>query len=246
MNRFIFSILFMFHFSSAQEGNIPTVLENRKGIEALKKQNPAAAQKHFLDALSENPLDSVIQLNLGYSLEQLGQLEKARAAYDTVAKFGKGDQALFAAHFNRGVLYQKEKKIPEALAAYQEALKYNSSSVETKTNIELLTQDNQGQGKGESEEKKDGNQGNDSKDQKDENKDPKDDKENEKDGDQQKDEKKPKQYEKPKPQPKPFKSEELTQGDVNKILGEIKQQEQKIRAEFNKKDSKDQGKEKDW
>jgi hypothetical protein len=33
---------------------------------------------------------------------------------------------------------------------------------------------------------------------------------------------------------------------VNKILGELKQQEQKIRAEFNKREVKEKPKEKDW
>ncbi|MGZ5280485.1 MAG: tetratricopeptide repeat protein, partial [Pseudobdellovibrionaceae bacterium] len=56
----------------------------------------------------------------------------------------------------------------------------------------------------------------------------------------------PKEYGKNKPQPQKFKSGELTQGDVNKILGEIKQQEQKIRAEFNKKETKDEPRDKDW
>ncbi|MGZ6447035.1 MAG: tetratricopeptide repeat protein [Pseudobdellovibrionaceae bacterium] len=47
-------------------------------------------------------------------------------------------------------------------------------------------------------------------------------------------------------QPRPFKGQELSEGDVKKILGEIKQQEQKIRAEYNRKEVKEQPRDKDW
>lgn len=244
MKSLILALSLFANIAWAQESGLSSTLENRKGLAALKKEQPAQAQTHFLEALSKNPLDPYLQFNLGYSLEKMDQIEKAKSAYETAAKLGKDEELLFAANYNRGVLFQKEKKIPEALKAYQEALKYNPDSKETKVNIELLTADQQGKGEGENkDQKQDGDKGSDKKDQQSEGqdqKDPKDDK------DQQGKQDQPKQYGKSKPQPKPFKSEELTQGDVNKILGEIKQQEQKIRAEFNKKDVKDQPKYKDW
>lgn len=247
MKMTIMLFTFLSSLAFAQESGLSAVLQNRKGLEALKKENPAQAQTHFLEALSKNPLDAYLQFNLGYSLEKMDQAEKAKAAYETAAKFGKDPELLFAANYNRGVLFQKEKKTAEALKAYQEALKYNPDSHETKVNIELLTQDQQGKGEGENQEQKqDGKEGSDKKDQKGEGKDQKDQKDQSEKQDQQGKQDKPKEYGKNKPQPKPFKSEELTQGDVNKILGEIKQQEQKIRAEFNKKDVKDQPKDKDW
>lgn len=46
--------------------------------------------------------------------------------------------------------------------------------------------------------------------------------------------------------PRPFNGEQLSEADVKKILGEIKQQEQKIRSEFNRKDVKEQPRDKDW
>lgn len=246
MIHLIVGLLLATPLASAQEANFFSVIENRKGIEALKKENPIEAQKHFLQSLADNPMDARLQLNLGFSLEKMGLLDKARSAYDISAKSGQDPEVLFAANYNRGVLFQKEKKKEDALAAYQEALKYNPDSLETKTNIELLTKDDD-QGKDDKQDQsKDGDQGSDKKDQKQgDQKEQKDqDKEQQKDGKDQKDQ--PKQYGKNKPQPKPFKSDELTQGDVNKILGEIKQQEQKIRAEFNKKDVKDRDLDKDW
>jgi|GEM_PF-2340238 len=72
----------------------------------------------------------------------------------------------------------------------------------------------------------------------------------EKEGDQQKDENKEQEkknkgeYE--KPQPQEFKSQELAPSDVNKILEEIRQQEQKIRSDFQRKETKEKPREKSW
>lgn len=86
------------------------------------------------------------------------------------------------------------------------------------------------------------------KDPKEDKKDPKDDKkDSDKDKDKEKEKDQPKQ---PAPnqkyQPRPFNGKELSEADVKKILGEIKQQEQKIRSEFNRKDVKEQPRDKDW
>ncbi len=225
---------------------LETVLENRKGVANLKDGKASEAQQQFLQGLSENPLEARLHYNLGLSFEILGQADKAQASYQTSVKLAEDPMTKFTANFNLGEMAQKAKKKDEALAFYQEALKYNPDSLETKTNIELLTQDQQGQGEGEDQQKdkdnKDGKGQGENKDQKEG---------QDKDQDKKKDEQqgkddKPKEYAKNKPQPKKFKSEELTQGDVNKILGEIKQQEQKIRAEFNKKENKEEPREKDW
>jgi Ca-activated chloride channel homolog len=227
------------------EPGLPTVLENRQGIKDLTEGKPSEAQQKFLQGLAENPLEARLHYNLGLSFEVIGQPDKAAASYQTALKLADDPNTKFSANFNLGEMAQKAKKKDEALAYYQEALKYNPDSVETKTNIEMLTQENQGQGEGE--DKKEDQDNQDGKGKGDQSKDPKEGDQDEKKKDQQqgKDDK-PKEYAKNKPQPKKFKSEQLTQGDVNKILGEIKQQEQKIRAEFNKKETKEEPREKDW
>ncbi len=239
----------LFLTATAQAEPTPSaVLKNDQGISELKGGNMGAAQEKFLTGLADTPLEARLHYNLGLSFEAQGQVDKAQASYSTALKLAQDGFTKFAANFNLGELAQKAKKTDEALAYYQEALKYNPNSQETKINIELLTQDQQGKGQGDSKDDKD-----DQKDQKDkdgkgkgdQDKESKDNKPDDK-KDEKKKEDQPKEYAKNKPQPRKFKSEELTQGDVNKILGEIKQQEQKIRAEFNKKEVKDQPRDKDW
>ncbi len=249
--RIIATIFFIQFFSGVvlASSTPKSFLTNREGANLILKGSPAGAQEKFIEGLAESPFEARLHLNLGLTFEQLGQNEKAQASYKTGLGFAKDPEEVFVANFNLGQMAQKAKQKEEALKYYQAALKVNPNSLETKVNIELLTQENQGNGKGDSQDK-DKNQDQ-NKDKNDQSKDQKDgkDKEDQKEEDQGKEQEKkdqPKQYGKNKPQPQKFKSEDLTQGDVNKILGEIKQQEQKIRAEFNKREVKEQPKDKDW
>jgi len=243
-------LLFSTSPSFAEDAGWSAVRLNQEGALFLKAQNFSAAQERFIQALGKMPTMAGIHVNLGLAFEGLQQVEKAQASFETAVKLATDDQTKFIAEFNLGELFGKAKKIDEALAAYQAALTLNPASRETKVNIELLIQDQDKNGKGDS---KDQDKDKDKKDQKnqdqknDPKKDPKDGKDDKDDKDNKdKDGDKPKQYEKNKPQPKPFKSEELSQGDVNKILGELKQQEQKIRAEFNRREAKEKPRDKDW
>lgn len=175
----------------------------------------------------------------------------------------------FVIYYNLGVYYGMQKKVPEALENYQAALEILPTSKETKTNIELLIQSNQNDkskdGESKDSDKKDkGDQSKDNKDQKgkddknkDDQKDKKDDqkkdgkdkddkdKKDDKDG-KGKDDDKKEMEKSAKYKPRPFKGDQLSEGDVKKILGELKDQEQKIRANFDKKERKENKNEKDW
>ena len=50
----------------------------------------------------------------------------------------------------------------------------------------------------------------------------------------------------PKYKPRPFQGDQLSEGDVKKILGELRSQEQKIRANYDKKERKEKKNDKDW
>jgi hypothetical protein len=159
-------------------------------------------------------------------------------------KYGNDPQVQYVGNFNLAEINGRDKKVPEALAYYQAALEMKPDSMEAKTNIELLISQQQSGGEGK-DKKDDQDKKKDDKDKKDGKSDDKDKKDDKEDKDK-KDDKQPKQYGKNRPQPQKFKSEELRQDDVNKILGEIRQQEQKIRQEYNKKVIKEQPNGKDW
>ena len=244
--------------------HLETLEANREGSKLLQGQNAQGALDQFLKGLRFNPFQPQLHLNLGLSFEILQQNEKAMSSYKEAERLSlesKNYEVLFMSLFNQAQLLAKDKKVDEAIATYQKALELIPSSKEVKTNIELLTQQQQGQGGGEGDKKDQDQKNQDQKNQdqqkKDGDKDKKDQKQDQGKGDQEKDNKdqegkdkkqdQPKQMQNsPKYKPRPFNSKELTEGDVKKILGELKQQEEKIRAEFNRKDVKEQPRDKDW
>lgn len=241
MNRIlIFSFLMLALCGCDTVSRWSALRGNREGLRALKAENPSAALEGFAGGLSAAPFEPALHMNLGLTLDLLKRPEDALKSYENAEKFATEQELAFAARFDRGELLGRAKKIEEALAAYQSALELKPESVEVKTNIELLIsqggqsgeQDQQGQGQGQGQDKKDSKDG--------KGKDPKDPK------DQDGQDKKDKPYEQSKKyQPRPFKGD-LSESDVKKILGEIRQQEQRIRADFNQREGKERPRDKDW
>jgi tetratricopeptide (TPR) repeat protein len=238
----------LFLSASAQALSLNAIFKNRQAAQLMKEQNFSQAQEKIVEALKEEPLWSVLHLNLGFCYEALGQGDKAQSSYNLAAKLAKTPQEMFVAQFNLGEVLAKQEKVDEALQHYQLALEIDPTSRETKINIELLTTQNSGGGGDGDKDDKDKKDDKDSKGKdkdKDKDKDKKD-KDDPKDSDKDKDEKKDKKYKPNKQQPQKFKSEKLDQTDVNKILGEIRNQEQKIQREYNKKEIKEAPVGKDW
>ena len=257
MKRLIYSFLVLAVTAGCGEQNphLKTLELNRDGNKQLKAQNLPAAADKYIEALRFNPFLPELHSNLGLTFEAQQQAEKAQQSYTEAGRLAdlvKDPEMQFVSRFNQAQLLGKAKKVDEAIALYQEALDIIPSSKEAKTNIELLVQQQQGGG-GKGQDQKDqqqggqGNQQQQNKDQKDK-KDNKDNKnQDQKDQDQKDGEKKDKQYQgSPKYKPRPFNGKELSEGDVKKILGEIKQQEGKIRADYNRKEVKEQPRDKDW
>ncbi|KYG65673.1 hypothetical protein AZI86_00940 [Bdellovibrio bacteriovorus] len=235
--------------------DLRTLELNREGNKALEKQAFPAAMDKYIQALSFDPFIGDLHLNLGLSLEGQQQAEQALKSYKEAENLALKEENLslvFMARFNQAQLLGKAKRVDEALALYQKALEIIPSSTEVKTNIELLTMAQQGQGEGDSkdenQDQQGGGQGKDQKEQKDpkDQKDQKDQKDSDKEDKDKKDDKPKQPQQSPKYKPRPFQGKELSESDVKKILGELKQQEEKIRAEYNRQDIKESPREKDW
>lgn len=234
---------------------------NQKYKYFLKQKDYEKAQTAEL-AAKENLQDHFeLDSNLGVIFNLLNQNEASQKSFDEALKVipeqypkeSDREKAYFVIYFNRGAFFQSQNKIDEALKNYQAALDVNPTSKETKHNIELLIQKQK-----KDQEQKEGQNG-----QKDQQGQGQDKKPNEKPG--QDPQKKPDQKEgqddkkesqgqdrkqTTKYQPRPFKGDQLSEGDVKKILGELSQQDKKIRAQFDKKEKNESGiegkNEKDW
>jgi len=204
------------------------VRRNNEGISQLNKENAYLGYKKLVHALEKDPFNPVIHLNLGLAFLINKESSKAVKAFSTAARLSEGnDEFQFYSLFNGGVAAAQAGDIDMALKFYQAALGLRPDSREVKTNIELLWKGQSGQGQGQDKSSKD--------DQSNQKKNPKGQEQRKEDA----------SYDQ-KRQPQPFKSKELSKEDMKKILEEIKDQEQKIRAQENKQGQKEAPNGKDW
>ncbi|MBL7542550.1 MAG: tetratricopeptide repeat protein [Bdellovibrionaceae bacterium] len=260
------SLVFMaLWLTQCQFTDIRAVFLNNKASKQIKERSVDESQADYLKALEVEPLLPAVHSNLGATYDTLKDPERALKLYKNAEEFSRAEldlaeknpliskweksallTTLYASLYNQGQLLARENKVDEALQKYQAALGLNPDSIEVKTNIELLFQQKQGGGKGDSENQdKNKDQSQDGKDGK-EGKDPKDNKDDQQ-GDQDKEDNRPRKKESsPKYKPREFKGE-LTKENVQKIFGEISQQEKKMRTQFSKQNqTKEAPREKDW
>ena len=226
---------------SAEAASLEAWLSNREGVKALEEKQNSLAYQKFLETLKSESLSPEVHLNLGIYFEVMENFDEALKAYEVAEKMSKTPEQKFYSLFNQGSVAAKKKDIDRALKAYQGALDIYPESMEAKKNIELLWQQGGGQGQGSDKNKDQNKDKNQNQDQNQQNKD----QQKQKDPKDQKDQKDQKK-EQPKPQPQQFKSQQLSQEDVKKILEELKNQEQAIRAKEYERGKKENPKGKDW
>lgn len=248
MKRGMF-ILAVCWYSDSDASSLSLIWKNNSAVQKIAQEKNLEAHEDFVSLLAEDPYDLFLQFNLGSSLDVLGEQEKSEKSYleilkmtETLLKNNPSPEELkkiltvrFAALYNLGVHAGAQKKIDTALDYYQQALALNPDSKEIKTNIELLIR--QGQGGGEGEDQKQDESSGEGQNQK------------PKDQDESKDQKKPedkKDQQKPENKPKEFDQSQMSKEDLKRILEELKEQEQGIRAKMQRKGDKEESNEKDW
>lgn len=213
-----------------------------KARHALQDKNPEMAMEYELKILENEPNSVQTHSNLGIVFDYLQKKDESGQSFDNSLELLERykDQLypsdVFQIYYNLGLRFQNAKETEKALQYYQKALEINPASMETKHNIELLIQQQQsggGGGQGENQNKdKQGKPDQDPKEGDDKDK---------KDKDQTQDRQQTSKY-----KPRPYQGDKLSEADVKKILGELSQQDKKIRANYNKKDRKEDKNAKDW
>ena len=230
-------LVFAMGSSSASAVSPSTIETNNEGILAYDKEDYYGSYQKFAETLAAEPFHPLIHLNIGMTYYINEEPEKAIFSFTTALEMAgreSNEEHLFYALFNTAAALSTAGKIDEALALYQKALSLQPGDKNVRENIEKIWQAQQGGGKGGSDDQKD--------------KKPPDQDDQEGQGQQNQDQQDPNQgkEQKKKKKPKPFESKELSKDDVRKILEEIKNQEQKIRADMYEGKAKDSPKAKDW
>jgi Ca-activated chloride channel family protein len=239
------------------------IIKNNSGAKKLESGQKVEANENLGSALVDIPFASEVHFNLANSFLLNQEFDKALSEYQQAIKLAPGTSETekllrFKSWFNSAVAQSELKKTDAALNSYQQALELQPESIEVKTNIELLTKSDQGGGGDGDQKNKDQKNGKDGKGNK-----SNDDNSKEKDKDQKgkgqdQQQSKDEKSENNKPQdpnpnevkrqaaPRPFNSKEIGQQDVNRILEEIKNQEEQIRAKMQNEGAKDAPRDKDW
>jgi Ca-activated chloride channel family protein len=201
----------------AQNSN--TLIKN--GNEAYNKKEYDVAADNYKKAADKEPANEKAQYNLGNALYKKGNADDALQAYDAAIKSSKSKSDQSASWYNKGVSLQNNKKLPECIDAYKNALKLNPADEDARFNLQkaLLQQQKEQRQKQQDQDKKK----------------PKDDKQKDK-----------QQQEKEQQQPKPQPSK-MTKKEAEEKLKALLQQEKNLQNKLRKVDAASPDKpEKDW
>jgi Ca-activated chloride channel family protein len=249
-HKILFYYFILFFCTSCAEKNDPKVDElylDFKAQTEIKAERFEEVLQLYLEMIEKNPNRASTHSNVGIIMSLLQKPDEALKSLShalALAEKQRDERAKFMLNFNLGAVYANQKDIANAIKFYQAALDLVPSSIETKTNIELLMQEQKNEGKGDSnsqqQQNQQQNQG-ESKKNKDQNGD------NQKENEPDKQNQDQQRQSSPRYKPRPFEGDQLSEGDVKKILGELRNQEQKIRANFDKKEKGNaRDNEKDW
>jgi tetratricopeptide (TPR) repeat protein len=191
-----------------------------KGNKAYKENNFAAAESAYREVLKKDENNDIANYNLGNVLYKKEDAEEAAKYFDEAIKNTKDNQLKQKAFYNKGVAYQKAKKLPECIVAYKNALMLNPNDEDARQNLERALKQQQQQ------------QQQNKKDNQDKKQQPKDQKKN-----------KEQQNKEPKPQPS-----KISKQDAEEKLKSLLEKEKELQEKLHKlKGAADPNSpEKDW
>ena len=183
------------------------------GNKAYTENNFELAEKDYRKALKSQANNSIANYNLGNALFRKDNTEEAVKQFDNAIQNTSDNKLKQQAFYNKGVTYQKAKKLPEAILAYKNALILNPNDEDARQNLQraLKQQEEQKQ-----------------KDKKDNKKDKKDQQNKDQ---QKKDQPEKDQQKNNEPQPQPSR---LSKQDAEERLKSLRENEKALQDKLNK------------
>ena len=107
-----------------------------KGNKAYKENNYDAAENEYRDALKNSDTNVTADYNLGNVLYKKDNTEEAVKSYDNAIANTNDNTVKQKAFYNKGVAYQKAKKLPECITAYKNSLILNPNDEDARQNLQ--------------------------------------------------------------------------------------------------------------
>jgi tetratricopeptide (TPR) repeat protein len=136
--KLVTTLFFAVFFSSSFAQGEKAII--KEGNDAYKNNEFAKAEDSYGKVLQENPGNTIAQYNMGNALYKNGKADEAIAAYDrSISQLSKPVEKSNAYH-NKGVVLQNNKKIPECIEAYKNALKLDPNNEDARQNLQKALQ----------------------------------------------------------------------------------------------------------
>lgn len=116
-----------------------------KGNQSYIDNNYDAAANEYRDALKKSGENVTANYNLGNALYKKDQAEEAVKSYDNAIAHTNDNSVKQMAFYNKGVAYQKAKKIPECITAYKNALILDPNDEDARQNLQRALKQQQQQ-----------------------------------------------------------------------------------------------------
>jgi len=205
----------------------PIALRAQSGGKDLREANKLYKEKKFDQslqaynkALQAAPDNSTINYNIGNANFRNNKFENAVNDYDNTVSNTSDNTLKQNAYYNKGVSFSKQKKLPESIDAYKDALKLNGNDKEARENLQKALMEQKQQQQQQQQNKQDNK------------------KDNKKDQDKKQDQK---QDQQPKEQ-----QSKLNKQQVEQLLQALQQKEKEVQKKMQQKDASPTQPDKDW
>jgi Ca-activated chloride channel family protein len=107
-----------------------------KGNKDYKENNYDAAENQYRDALKNSENNEIADYNLGNVLYKKDKTDEAVNSYNNAIANSTDNSIKQKAWYNKGVAFQKAKKLPECIIAYKNALILNPNDEDARQNLQ--------------------------------------------------------------------------------------------------------------
>jgi Ca-activated chloride channel homolog len=108
----------------------------QKGNDHYQQQQYDEAASQYNKALETDPSNTTAKFNLANTLYKQEKQDDASKLFTTVATDAAEAELRSKAHYNKGVILTKQKKLEESIEAYKNALRQNSDDKEARENLQ--------------------------------------------------------------------------------------------------------------
>src|SRR5690606_34444010 len=116
---------FLFNFTSVWAQSANKLI--KEGNTAFDNKNYDKAKAEYQQAIAVDPANVKTVFNLGNAFYKSGQKDSALLQYDKASKQFADAENKGKSFYNKGVVLQNDKKLPECIEAYKQALRFNQN-----------------------------------------------------------------------------------------------------------------------